>query len=52
MPETFSGFLGDGRYHDICRADDQFCNRPAQTLPGDWQDGVPLRAKGNPPPGR
>ncbi|MGW5441918.1 hypothetical protein [Streptomyces asiaticus] len=104
VPETFSGFLGDGRYHDICRADDQFCNRPGQTLPGDWidiakraadsegphgdyargadstgtravesalthqaerntvppgpppggawQDGVPLCAPGNPPPGR
>ncbi|WP_275557920.1 NlpC/P60 family protein [Streptomyces sp. 5-6(2022)] len=38
VPETFSGFLGDGRYHDICRTDDQFCNRPGQTLPGDWVD--------------
>ncbi|MGV9273834.1 NlpC/P60 family protein [Streptomyces griseosporeus] len=28
VPGVFAGFLGDGRYFDVCRTDDHVCNRP------------------------
>ncbi|MCM2417309.1 NlpC/P60 family protein [Streptomyces sp. RKAG293] len=28
VPGAFAGFIGDGRYFDVCRTDDHVCNRP------------------------
>ncbi|MEU8875476.1 hypothetical protein AB0D24_30875 [Streptomyces javensis] len=52
VPETFSGFLGDGRCHDTCRAADQSCNRPGETMPGGWIDIAERAADSEGPPRR
>jgi peptidoglycan DL-endopeptidase RipA len=43
VPDTFAGFIDDGRYFDICRTDDTFCNRPG---PPNMDDALGLAWNG------
>ncbi|HEY7812242.1 MAG TPA: NlpC/P60 family protein, partial [Nakamurella sp.] len=35
VPGVFAGFIGGGRYFDVCRTDDHVCNRPGP-VGSDW----------------
>ncbi|GAA1960189.1 NlpC/P60 family protein [Catenulispora subtropica] len=35
VPGVFAGFIGGGRYFDVCRTDDHVCNRPG-AVGSDW----------------
>ncbi|WP_370148036.1 cutinase family protein [Streptacidiphilus sp. EB129] len=37
VPEVFTGFVGDGRYFDVCRTDDAVCNESAYPGSASWQ---------------
>lgn len=36
VPSVFAGFIGDGRYFDVCRTDDLVCNKPGRPGTGNW----------------
>lgn len=38
VPDVFAGFLGDGRYFDVCRTDDAVCNEQAYPGSDEWLD--------------
>ncbi|MEY9940878.1 hypothetical protein ABH932_003136 [Streptacidiphilus sp. MAP5-52] len=37
VPEVFAGFVGDGRYFDVCRTDDAVCDESAYPGSSSWQ---------------
>ncbi|MGH4030326.1 cutinase family protein [Actinomycetota bacterium Odt1-20B] len=38
VPDPFPGFLGDGRYFDVCRTDDAVCNEQATPGSDEWKN--------------
>ncbi|MFJ4835987.1 cutinase family protein [Streptomyces sp. NPDC088747] len=37
VPAVFAGFIGDGRYFDVCRTDDAVCDEQAYPGSDEWQ---------------
>ncbi|MFI6054900.1 cutinase family protein [Streptomyces violascens] len=38
VPGVFAGFIGDGRYFDVCRTDDLVCNEQAVPGSDEWKN--------------